>query len=168
MAEKMASGDGCAASSNFYLRFYVGHKSPRFGHEFMEFEVSARSGKLRYANGSQYRSRGSDDPSGPIRKEVFLRPIVIDEIQRIIKESGIYSQDDAKWPEPCSIGCQELEIVNEDTHLSFTSTKIGSLHQVQQCKDPEGFAVFYYLVQDLKCFLLSLISLHYKVKPIPV
>ena len=32
--------------------------------------------------------------------------------------------------------------------------------------DPEGLRVFYYLVQDLKCFVFSLISLHLKIKPI--
>ena len=34
----------------FYLRYYVGHKG-KFGHEFMEFELSP-NGKLRYANNS--------------------------------------------------------------------------------------------------------------------
>nr|KYP34115.1 Protein mago nashi isogeny [Cajanus cajan] len=32
--------------------------------------------------------------------------------------------------------------------------------------DPEGLRIFYYLVQDLKCFVFSLISLHFKIKPI--
>jgi len=33
-------------------------------------------------------------------------------------------------------------------------------------QDPEGLRVFYYLVQDLKCFVFSLINLHMKIKPI--
>lgn len=33
-------------------------------------------------------------------------------------------------------------------------------------RDPEGLRAFYYLVQDLKCFVISLISLHFKIKPI--
>lgn len=33
-------------------------------------------------------------------------------------------------------------------------------------RDPEGLRVFYYLVQDLKCLVFSLISLHFKIKPI--
>ena len=45
--------------------------------------------------------------------------------------------------------------------------KIGSLLDVQDSKDPEGLRAFYYLVQDLKCFVFSLISLHFKIKPIP-
>lgn len=32
--------------------------------------------------------------------------------------------------------------------------------------DPEGLRVFYYLVQDLKALVFSLISLHFKVCPI--
>lgn len=42
--------------------------------------------------------------------------------------------------------------------------KIGSLVDVQDSKDPEGLRNFYYLVQDLKCFVFSLISLHFKVR----
>lgn len=30
--------------------------------------------------------------------------------------------------------------------------------------DPEGLTVFYYLLQDLKCFVFSLISLHFRVR----
>lgn len=32
-------------------------------------------------------------------------------------------------------------------HISFTTSKIGSLMDVQTSKDPEGFRIFYYLVQ---------------------
>jgi len=34
---------------------------------------------------------------------------------------------------------------------------------VQDSKDPEGLRVLYYLVQDLKCLVFSLITLHFKV-----
>jgi hypothetical protein len=110
-------------------------------------------------------------------------------------------------------------------HISFTTSKIGSLLDVQSSKDPEGLRIFYYLVQvgllscdldyyyyyliflwmcglktgssycalgnsehtlyegltltlifplmlclfflqDLKCFVFSLIGLHFKIKPI--
>ena len=53
-----------------------------------------------------------------------------------------------------------------DEHISFTTSKIGSLVDVNQSKDPEGLRTFYYLVQDLKCFVFSLIGLHFKIKPI--
>ena len=32
--------------------------------------------------------------------------------------------------------------------------------------DPEGLRIFYYLVQDLKCLVFSLIGLHFRIKPI--
>lgn len=37
---------------------------------------------------------------------------------------------------------------------------------VQESQDPEGLRVFYYLVQDLKSLVFSLISSHFKIKPI--
>lgn len=61
---------------------------------------------------------------------------------------------------------QELEIVIGDEHISFTTSKTGSLVDVNQSKDPEGLRGFYYLVQDLKCLVFSLIGLHFKIKPI--
>lgn len=43
-----------AGADEFYVRYYVGHKG-KFGHEFMEFELQP-SGKLRYANNSNYKN----------------------------------------------------------------------------------------------------------------
>lgn len=45
--------------------------------------------------------------------------------------------------------------------------KIGSLLNVQESADPDGVRVFYYLSQDLRCLFMSLISMHFKMKPIP-
>ena len=75
-------------------------------------------------------------------------------------------EDDSNWPESDRVGRQELEIVLGDEHISFTTAKIGSLLDVQESKDPEGLRIFYYLVQDIKCFVFSLIGLHFKIKPI--
>ena len=36
-------------------------------------------------------------------------------------------------------------------HVSLTCTKLGSVLQVQQSKDPEGLRVFYYLVRPRCC-----------------
>lgn len=47
------------------------------------------------------------------------------------------------------------------------TAKIGSLVDVTESADPEGLRVFYYLVQDLKALVFSLISLHFKVWAIP-
>ena len=39
---------------DFYLKYYVGHRG-KFGHEFLEFEIDGKSGRLRYSNNSNYR-----------------------------------------------------------------------------------------------------------------
>ena len=53
-----------------------------------------------------------------------------------------------------------------DEHISFSAAKIGSLLDVQSSKDPDGLRIFYYLVQDLKCLVISLMTLHFKIKPL--
>mmetsp|Transcript_21657 Transcript_21657/g.31521 ORF Transcript_21657/g.31521 Transcript_21657/m.31521 type:complete len:148 (-) Transcript_21657:109-552(-) len=143
----------------FYCRYYVGHKG-KFGHEFMEFEITP-NGKLRYANNSNYKN------DVMIRKEVTLSPTVMEEIKRIILDSEVTKEDDRNWPAPDRVGRQELEIKIGNDHISFACAKIGSLLNVQESNDPEGLRIFYYLVQDLKCLVFSLITLHFKIKPIP-
>eukprot|EP00350_Pseudokeronopsis_sp_OXSARD2_P009762 CAMPEP_0170541524 /NCGR_PEP_ID=MMETSP0211-20121228/1239_1 /TAXON_ID=311385 /ORGANISM="Pseudokeronopsis sp., Strain OXSARD2" /LENGTH=157 /DNA_ID=CAMNT_0010844287 /DNA_START=1 /DNA_END=474 /DNA_ORIENTATION=+ len=143
---------------DFYLRYYVGHKG-KFGHEFLEFEFRP-NGRMRYANNSQYKS------DTLIRKEVYVNDIVIEELKRIIKDSEIMKEDDEKWPEPDKIGRQELEILLGKEHISFTTSKFGSFNDVRNSDDPEGLTVFYYLLQDLKCFVFSIISLHFRIKPV--
>mmetsp|Transcript_1844 Transcript_1844/g.2407 ORF Transcript_1844/g.2407 Transcript_1844/m.2407 type:complete len:149 (+) Transcript_1844:152-598(+) len=145
--------------AEFYLRYYVGHKG-KFGHEFMEFEFDS-GGKLRYANNSNYKN------DSMIRKQVHVTKAVIDEVKRIIEDSEITREDDNTWPEPDKVGRQELEIKINGEHIRLTCSKIGSLLDVQDSKDPEGLRIFYYLVQDLKCLVFSLITLHFKIKPIP-
>lgn len=52
------------------------------------------------------------------------------------------------------------------TENPYQTAKIGSLVDVTESADPEGLRVFYYLVQDLKALVFSLISLHFKVSDI--
>ncbi|TNV78713.1 hypothetical protein FGO68_gene10745 [Halteria grandinella] len=166
MVEKASTKGGAAqesskmedAQDDFYLRYYVGHKG-KFGHEFLEFELRP-NGRLRYANNSQYKQ------DTLIRKEVYVNDIVIEEVKRIIKESEITKEDDKDWPQPDKVGRQELEIVLGNEHISFTTSKFGSFSEVRGSKDPEGLTVFYYLLQDLKCLVLSIISLHFRIKPV--
>lgn len=167
------------STEDFYLRYYVGHKG-KFGHEFLEFEFRP-DGKLRYANNSNYKN------DTMIRKEAFVHQAVMEELKRIILDSEIMAEDDSPWPPPDRVGrqvymikwfvvkyllfllsstIQELEIVIGDEHISFTTSKTGSLVDVNRSKDPEGLRCFYYLVQDLKCLVFSLIGLHFKIKPI--
>jgi protein mago nashi len=147
-----------AHQEEFYVRYYIGHKG-KFGHEFLEFEFRP-DGKLRYANNSNYKN------DTMIRKEVFVNNIVMNELKKIIEESRIMEQDDADWPFPDRVGRQELEVVLGNEHISFTTSKIGSLLEIQDSKDPEGLRILYYLAQDLKCIVFSLVGLHFKIKPI--
>jgi protein mago nashi len=103
---------------------------------------------------------------------------MIAEIKRIIKDSEIMKEDDSKWPQKNKDGRQELEIRLGSDHIQFEvsskpgcrtfadesiqTAKIGSLVDVTDSADPEGLRVFYYLVQDLKALVFSLISLHFK------
>jgi protein mago nashi len=57
------------------------------------------------------------------------------------------------------LGCYVTDVVVQ-------TAKIGSLVDVSESADPEGLRVFYYLVQDLKALVFSLIALHFKIKPI--
>lgn len=118
------------------------------------------SGKLRYANNSNYRH------DSMIRKEVCVNPGVVEEIKRIILTSEITTVDDGDWAEPPDAR-QELEIKIGNEHIAFTCCEILSLVDIQKSPDPEGMKVFHYLVQDLRCLIFTLINLHFKVKPIP-
>lgn len=148
-----------AAHDDFYLRYYVGHDADQ-----MEF-ILTPSGRLKYANISDYRRDNT------IHKEVCVSPAVVDEFKRIVLESGIKSVDDSSWEQierSPSVRRQELEIKVGNEHLAFMCEEIGSLSQVLKSSDPGGLKLFYYLAQDLKCLVFSLISLHFKIKPIPV
>jgi len=50
-----------------------------------------------------------------------------------------------------------------EKEVTLTTSKIGSYAEVQKNKDSEGLTVFFYLVQDLKCFVFSLVNLHFRV-----
>merc|ERR1712137_554118 len=115
---------------DFFVRYYVGHTG-KFGHEFLQFEFRP-DGKLRYANNSHYKNEQI------IRKQCYVSDAVLTEVKRIIEESEIVKEDDSDWPAPDKVGTQELEIVNGEDHISFKTSKIGSLANVQACKDSEG------------------------------
>lgn len=153
----------CSLLDEFYLRYYSGHHG-RFGHEFIELELYP-SGKLRYANASNY----DHTHDSMIRREVFVSPAVVEEFKRIIQESDITRVDDSKWkaPDEGAAGRQELECKIGKHHIAFTACEIGSLIDIQKSSDPEGLKSFYYLTQDLKALVLTLISCHFKARPIP-
>ena len=109
-------------SDDFYCRYYIGHKG-KFGHEFMEFEITS-DGKLRYANNSNYKN------DVMIRKEVYVGQSVIDEIKRIVSDSEVTAEDDNNWPQPDRVGRQELEIKVGKEHISFTVSLIRKKHDL--------------------------------------
>jgi protein mago nashi len=116
---------------------------------------------------------------------VCVSSLMVSEMKKIIKESEIMKEDDTKWPQKNKDGKQELEIRLGSEHINFEvrraqhtvarsllctncdlwqTAKIGSLVDVTESADPEGLRVFYYLVQDLKALVFSLIALHFKVR----
>lgn len=46
------------------------------------------------------------------------------------RDSQLMKEDDNTWPMPDRVGRQELEVVMGSEHISFTTTKLGSLLQV--------------------------------------
>ncbi|KAI4735459.1 hypothetical protein E4T50_14027 [Aureobasidium sp. EXF-12298] len=120
------------------------------------------------ANNESFYLRYYSGHSGRFGHEflVCVSSLMIEEIKRIIKDSEILKEDDTKWPQKNKDGRQELEIRLGNEHISFETAKIGSLVDVNESEDPEGLRVFYYLVQDLKALVFSLIALHFKIKPI--
>lgn len=97
---------------------------------------------------------------------MWVGPLVVKEFKRIVESSEITKEDDTNWPKKNIVGKQELEIRIGNDHIALETAKIGSLVEIQESEDPEGLRVLYYLVQDLKCFVFSLITLHFKIKPI--
>lgn len=95
-----------------------------------------------------------------------MGPAVVSELKRIIRMSEITQVDDERWEEPPSARRWELEIKIGNEHICFNCAEIMSLNDIKDSPDPNGLTVLYYLTQDLKCFIMSLINLHFKKKPI--
>merc|ERR1712176_1558480 len=126
----------------FYVRYYVGHKG-KFGHEFLEFEFRP-DGRLRYANNSNWKN------DVMIRKECHVTQAVMEVLRKLIEDSEILKEDDNHWPAPDRLGRQELEIIIDSDHISFCTSKLCSLLDVECSKNPGGLRILYYLVQDFK------------------
>ena len=137
----------------------VGHLG-RFGHEFLELELSP-SGLLRYANSSRYKADVT------IRKQVRLGPLVTATLRRMVLDSGVLECDDSGWPAADAVGRQELELVTDGRHCRLVLSKLGSLSEMEgRGAAAEGLKTLYFFVQDLRCLVLALIALHFKLRPI--
>ena len=91
--------------------------------------------QLRYANNSNYKN------DTMIRKEVFVSNMVLAELRRIVADSEILKEDDSNWPEPDRVGRQELEVIIGDEHISFATTKLGSMLQVRSSLSQRADAI---------------------------
>jgi len=116
---------------------------------------------MQYTNNSNYRN------DSLIKKELNVSMAMLEEVKRITDQSDILKESDDRWPKRNKDGREELEIKLGNKHVSFETAKIALLSQVSESDDPEGLRVFYYLVQDLKALVFSLISMHFKVRTAP-
>ncbi|MES1921379.1 hypothetical protein MHBO_002913 [Bonamia ostreae] len=144
-----------ATDERFYIRYCIGHKG-KFGTEYLEFKIDD-SGRLTYINTSDYKREIY------IFKELYLSRHLLDEIMNIVRESDIVNQNDENWPKPDFTGKQEIEIVDGQYHISFVTTKIGSLSEIETSRDPDGLKKLHFLVLDLKSIVFDIISLHLRV-----
>lgn len=113
-------------------------------HDLHDDLLRIAQNRYRIATGTDLGHQLSDvRPRGlsPLHPNICTRYLTILLCSQLLKE------DDANWPMPDRVGRQELEVVMGTDHISFTTTKLGSLLQVQQSQDPEGLRIFYYLVQ---------------------
>ncbi|EPY23969.1 protein mago nashi [Strigomonas culicis] len=142
----------------YYIRYFAGHTG-RYGNEFLEFELK-EDGTLKYANNSHYRNENI------IKKQARVSPAVIDEVRRLVIQSGVVDCDDERWPQPDRNGRQELEIRVGNTHLSFVTNKITSLNEIENTSYEKGLTTFYYFIRDVKALILALVSIHFKIKAV--
>lgn len=66
----------------------------------------------------------------------------------------------------CGCGWPKLVPLPSVSPLTPAPPALLTPAQVQQSADPDGLRILYYLVQDLKCFVFSLISANFKIQPI--
>lgn len=157
--------DPTSSDTEFYLRFYTGgYKDIEHGHEFLEFDIrhnpTDNFATLRYANQSNYRNEEL------IRKEVRLSMLVLTEIMVIVRDSQILLESGAQWPDAMRESKQELEIRYGKDKKILKTKGLASSTSIKLEKDSDGLKTFYYLIQDLKSLIFSLISLHFKVNPL--
>ncbi|CCW61498.1 unnamed protein product [Phytomonas sp. EM1] len=141
----------------YYLRYYAGHTG-RYGNEFLEFELKD-DGTLKYANNSQYRNENI------IKKQARVSQAVLEEVKSIIVKSAVCESDDEQWPQPDRNGRQELEIHLGNTHISLVTNKMTTMPNEGPDK-PKGLFNFYCFTRDVKALVLSLVSIHFKIKAV--
>jgi protein mago nashi len=61
---------------------------------------------------------------------VYVNEIILQQLLKIIVDSGVLKEDDKKWPKPNSVGSQELELTIEGVNKTFHAAKFGSFGEV--------------------------------------
>ena len=148
------------ANEEFYCRYYHGNKH-RFGVDYYEFELYSDSGYFRYVNKTTNKGidRNTRDKNDYILREMFLSPLVVEEFQKIVSNSGVLDCSDKLWPEPSNDdGKQELEIRYKGVHVSLMCVEIFSLGFIETTNDVNGLTKYFHVIQDLKTLMSTLLK----------
>ena len=88
----------------------------------------------------------------------------MEQVRLMVLQSKVLECDDREWPAPDVVGRQELEVRTGGVHVRFVLAKIGSMSEMEgRGEAGEGMKALYFLVQDLRAIVFSLIALHFKV-----
>merc|ERR1712222_68137 len=142
---------------DLFIRYYMGHILKK-SLEYVEF-VIFNNGYLRYCNHSCYRNLKT------IFKNIFLSKECLYELEKMFDDTNLAHYNDKLWPSPDGDGCQELEIFVNNDHYLYSTKKLGSIIHIEKSSDPDGLTKFHFFVQDLKCFLISALSIQLKIYP---
>lgn len=154
--------------TNLYLYYYTGHKSPQFGHEYIQYELNTNI--LYYTNNSRYRH-----DSNMIQKSVQINGTIINEIiYQLCAQYNVLHMHDNNLPEPNDYdGKQLFHIEYYDIHTQCTKRNIIVCSQIESQLQASTFnnndAVvqqYYYFTQNIKLLFQSLMTAHFKVNPI--
>ena len=146
-------------NDNFFLRFYS-EKKCEDGVDFFEVEFNADS-QLKYAYSSQKRE------ANICRGEVYVSEKSIDQLKRLVRESGITKSPAGEFPSSTPDCHQELEISlnGKSIILSPNPMTEGTTGQ-KEIKKRSGTEKekniarnFNRITKDVKCLFFSLVAI---------
>eukprot|EP00510_Aplanochytrium_minuta_P000158 CAMPEP_0184018524 /NCGR_PEP_ID=MMETSP0954-20121128/8195_1 /TAXON_ID=627963 /ORGANISM="Aplanochytrium sp, Strain PBS07" /LENGTH=133 /DNA_ID=CAMNT_0026299991 /DNA_START=221 /DNA_END=620 /DNA_ORIENTATION=- len=86
-----------------------------------------------------------------IRKGFKVSSLVVAKIKDMVRESGILSVNDEKWPKPGpNDGAQEIEIVLDGKYLWLETCALVSRNDTMKSSDPEGLSKLHLLSEDIQ------------------
>lgn len=138
----------CAPDGDeLHIMYHIGRRG-EYGQELLEFEIRP-DGLLRYASDSCLRK---------VRKQCYISPFMLAELERIVADSGIQHPNHGGWPPAADSDRQELEIVHGSSHFVFSTCRVETPHEASGF---EGMLAYFYLVADLEAFVFSVVRLHF-------